>query len=154
MRGRPVLLLALLGDDEMPRDHEARRGEEGETQGEREPEKLRRPRDCVDGVDDREGGAADRRGEEERDSRGLRATVGEARLDDPLSSAEQRTPSPTPEQQHDRGHEPTLHDCSRLPITRHVATSAAMPMNHVTRPSGTGPTCPIAQPPRSSGCFV
>src|SRR5581483_11491501 len=43
---------------------------------------------------------------------------------------------------------------SLLPITMHTATRATAAMNHVTCPSGTGPRCPSAQPPRSSGCFA
>src|SRR5204862_140302 len=41
-----------------------------------------------------------------------------------------------------------------LPIARQVPTSTAPASSHATIPSGTGPTWPSAQPPRSSGCFA
>src|SRR5947207_2241795 len=39
-------------------------------------------------------------------------------------------------------------------MMRASATSTVPAISHATSPSGIGPRCPIAQPPRSTGCFV
>ena len=154
MARQAVVLFELLRHDEPPPDHNAGSCDEREREAERQPEGLRLVRNRIDRVDDRERNAAQRRTAEQREREVLGAAIRWSGLHDPFLPREPRTASQPPEQQDKQRDEPAPHVLSRLPITTQVATIAAIPMNQVTSPSGTGPICPIAQPPRSSGCFA
>ena len=82
----------------------------------------------------------------------LTAAIREPGLDNALTTADPRSTSSAAEQEHDERREHAPHDSSRFPITKQVPTTTAIPMNHVTSPSGTGPMWPIPHPPTSCGC--
>src|SRR6185437_963247 len=151
---RRVVLLVLLCHDQALADHDRRRGEEREREPEREPEKLRLVRDRVPRIDDRHGRSADGGGAEKSEHEVLRTRIGLAARNRPFRFLDERTSPAATEQEHEHRDQPALHEWIRLPITAHVAISSAIAMNQVTRPSGTGPTWPSAQPPRSSGLLA
>ena len=82
MNREAVVLFQLLGHDEPLRDHDARGGEEGKGEPEREPEELCLVRNRVDRVDDRNSERTQGRAAEQDEHEVLGAPVRSGRRHD------------------------------------------------------------------------
>ena len=127
-----------------------------------EPEQLRVAREPVERVDDDEGERAASAASSEQ---GDREQLGAGSRRRAAATIRSRSPGPRRVPRLRREQEQRPRDDQR--VLEPYATAAASSRsrcrpptsddaarNQVTSPSGTGPTWPIAQPPRSSGCFA
>ena len=143
----------MLGDHEPGREDDEGYGDERQGGGDQNPEELGAVAEPVGRVHHDEAGRGQSGREQERDDDVLGAAVRRPRRDDAFLVGGAFAALATEQQRAE--HEQPLrrpHGRARSPIAAHTATSTSAASSQVTMPSGTGPTFPMPQPPRFTGC--